>query len=460
MLAATVRQAARRFGEAVVMSAPDGTLTYRQLDERSDRIAAGLRVRPGDRVVLRLPSGIAYLLAYAATAKCGAAVAGINSGLADGEQDRLVDLADPAVVLDSPDTVFALERSAPALDLDTDPARLAALVFTSGSTGLPRAAMFRDHQLAAIARLDSGGGWAERPGTPAFMTTHFAHVGMTTKLPWYLQRGLLLHVLPKWRADDVLRVVAEHRLPEIGGIPTQIALLVQAQANQQLDVTCVQRIVAGGAASSPTLIEAAQKAFGAEYVVRYSSTESGGCGLGTTTTDEALRGIGRPRPGIEAQVRDGELCLRTPTAMDGYWRDEEATAAALPDGWLHTGDLAVQQADGTFTLKGRRKEMYIRGGYNVYPAEVELELAQHPAVAACAVIPRADDTMGEVGVAVVVLRPDASATLADVRSFLAPRLARWKLPEQLLVVPELPLNGTHKLDRRAVARIVALASPR
>lgn len=456
------------------MVAPDGSLTYAELDARSDRIAAALLrngVQSGDRIALRLPSGTAYLLAYAAAAKLGAVVAGINSGLADVEQQRLVALAEPAIVLDSVDAVHDLEDRAGPLtvpDHPSDPRRLAALVFTSGTSGLPRAAMFTDRQLAAVMHVETGGSWADRPGTPSLVSTHLAHVGPMLKLPWYLRRGLRMHVLPRWRATEYLHLVAELRLPEIGAIPPQLALMLAAPDFHQLDLSCVQRIIAGGAASSPTLVDTVRRAFDAQYLVRYSSTESGGVGLGTSADrpDEALHGIGRPRQGIEASILNpdgqplpdgeiGELCLSTPTAMLGYWRDEEATAAAFHRRWLRTGDLATRNADGTFTLKGRLKEMYIRGGYNVYPAEVEAELARHPAVAACAVVARQDPTMGEIGVAVVAVRPRAAApSLAEVRAFLDGRVARWKLPEDLLVVPELPLNSTHKPDRRALTDMV------
>jgi acyl-CoA synthetase (AMP-forming)/AMP-acid ligase II len=289
------------------------------------------------------------------------------------------------------------------------------------------------------------------------------------KLPWYLRRGLRMQVLPRWRAAEYLCLVAELRLPEIGAIPPQLSLMLAAPEFHDLDLSCVQRIIAGGAASSPTLVEAARRAFDAQYLVRYSSTESGGVGLGTSAErpDEALHGIGRPRPGIEASILDpdgrplpngevGELCLSTPTAMVGYWRDEQATTAAFHGRWLRTGDLAARNADGTYTLRGRLKEMYVRGGYNVYPAEVEVELARHPAVAACAVVARPDPTMGEIGVAVIAVNhPGAVLTLADVRLFLEGRIARWKLPEDLLVVPELPLNSTHKPDRRTLTELVA-----
>jgi acyl-CoA synthetase (AMP-forming)/AMP-acid ligase II len=141
--------------------------------------------------------------------------------------------------------------------------------------------------------------------------------------------------------------------------------------------------------------------------------------------------------------------------MVGYWRDEQATAAAFHGRWLRTGDLALRNADGTYTLRGRLKEMYIRGGYNVYPEEVETELGRHPAVSACAVVARSDPTMGEIGVAVIsVHQPAQPPSLADLRAFLDGRVARWKLPEDLLVVAALPLNSTHKPDRRLLTEMV------
>lgn len=474
MLTSEIRAAAQRFGDATVMSAPDGSLTYTELDSRSDRIAGALVRRgigPGDRIALRLPSGISYLLAYAACAKMGGVVAGINTGLADVEQQRLAALVNPAITLDSVEAVAELGDvggSAMLRDAAADPDRLAALVFTSGTSGTPRAAMFTDAQLTAVMQLETGGAWADQPGAPLLVSTHFAHVGPMLKLPWYLRRGLQLHVLPRWRASEYLQLVAKLRIEEIGAIPPQLALMLKAQKQDRQDLSCVRRVIAGGAASPPTLINAVQRAFGAQYVVRYSCTESGGVGLGTAADcpAQAEHGIGRPRPGIQASIRDpegeplpngqvGELCLSTPTAMIGYWGDEHATASAFYGPWLRTGDLAACNADGTYTLQGRLKDMYIRGGYNVYPEEVEAQLAHHPAVTACAVVARRDDTMGEIGVAVVVLTPSAPPlNLTTVRAFLSERLARWKLPEDLVVVPELPLNATHKTDRRAVRELV------
>jgi acyl-CoA synthetase (AMP-forming)/AMP-acid ligase II len=228
----------------------------------------------------------------------------------------------------------------------------------------------------------------------------------------------------------------------------------------------VRTIVVGGAASPPALVAAVRERFGAAYSIRYSSTESGGCGTGTAfdaDDDEALHTVGSPRPGVEVAVRSGdgapvpagevgELWLRSPTQMSGYWRDEQATAAAIVAGWLRTGDLARIDDRGLVRLAGRRTEMFIRGGYNVYPAEVEAALTGHPAVADAVVVPRPDPVMGEIGVAVVVpADPAAPPSLSVLRDHLADRIAAYKLPEALRVVAELPLTSGQKVDRRALA---------
>jgi acyl-CoA synthetase (AMP-forming)/AMP-acid ligase II len=209
----------------------------------------------------------------------------------------------------------------------------------------------------------------------------------------------------------------------------------------------------------------ARRRFGAAYSIRYSSTESGGVGTGTAFDagdDEALHSVGRPRPGVEvrADPATSMLELRSPAMMEGYWRDPERTAAAFTDdGWLRTGDLAEVDAGGLVRLRGRATDMYIRGGYNVHPAEVEAVLLEHPAVAQVAVVSRPDPVMGEVGVAVVVPRdPSHPPDLDDLRAFAAPRLAAFKLPEAVLVRTELPLTTMDKLDRRALTEAAASAS--
>ena len=465
-LAATVRQAARRFGDAVAFVDPGGRpLTYRGLDQASDAFAAALVARGvgvGDRVVLRLPSDTSYVVAYAAAAKLGAITAGINPRLAPPEQEALVELADPAVVLSDPAEVEG--RDGPVPDLPDDPARPVAIVFTSGTTGLPKAAVFTGAQLAAVTRVDTGDAWADpaTPGPAMLASTQFAHVGFMTKLPWYLRLASRTHVLGRWNADDALRTIAEQRIASIGGVAPQLALMVRSPEVDRHDWAHVRTLVVGGAASPPVLVDAARRAFGAAYSIRYSSTESGGCGTGTAfdaDDAEALHTVGKPRPGIDIAIRDGELWLRSPTQMAGYWRDPEATAATLVDGWLRTGDLARLDERGNVVLAGRGTDMYIRGGYNVHPAEVEAHLVAHPAVADAVVVPRPDPVMGEIGVAVVVARdPRRPPTLGDLRAHLAGEIAHHKLPEAVRVVAELPLTSGQKLDRRALTAHEAAAT--
>ena len=173
--------------------------------------------------------------------------------------------------------------------------------------------------------------------------------------------------------------------------------------------------------------------------------------------------VGRPHASVELALLDGddrpvkpgevgEVCLRSPAVMSGYWRDEEQTSAAFTrDGFIRTGDLGWIDDRGRLRLVGRSKEMYVRGGYNVYPVEVESVLSTHPDIAALAIVPRADDVMGEIGVAVIVPR-DAThvPSIEELRRFAAPHIAAYKLPEALIVRTELPLTAGEKIDRRAL----------
>jgi acyl-CoA synthetase (AMP-forming)/AMP-acid ligase II len=475
-LAATVRAAAERFGERTAFVDPDGSrLSYAALDARSDEVAAGLvaaGVGPGDVVLLRLPSDSTYVVAYAAAAKVGAVTAGVNPRLAEPEQAAVAAVANAALTLAGADEVEALRRPGPVTPLTDDPERPVALVFTSGTTGLPKGALFRTRQLAAVTRIDVADAWGDpaAPPTPMLASTQFAHVGFMTKLPWYLRLGTTTHVLGRWRAADTLACVAEHRIPTLGAVAPQVALLLREDLDAY-DLRGLQALVVGAAASPLALVREARARLAPGYSIRYSSTESGGCGTGTAfdADDDEQSTVGRPRGGIEVSVRGeggevlpdgevGEVWLRSPTAFSGYWRDPEATAATLvAGGWLRTGDLGRLGRRGNLSLAGRQKEMYIRGGYNVYPAEVEAVLTSHPRIAEVAVVPRPDAVMGEVGVAVVVpAQPDQPPSLDDLRAFLDGRLARYKLPEAVRVVEALPLTAMQKLDRRALAEHEAL----
>ena len=475
MLAATVAEAATRFGDRPAFVDPRGNvLTYAALDADATAVAAGLLQQglgEGSVVALTLASGFGYVAAYVGAARIGAVTAGVNPSLTDSERAAIIDRLQPDTVIDAEPPCGTGAVST----LADDPDRPVAIVFTSGTTGPPKGALFRERQLSAVCDLDLGPGWHERwgGGGPMLASTQFAHVGFMTKLPWYVRTGVTMHLLDRWRPGDVLRTIAEHRIATLGVVAPQLALMLRCPEIDELDLSCVTAIIAGGAASPPGLVRAARERFGAGYSIRYSSTESGGTGLATAfdvPDDEALFTVGRPRPGVDIAIVDdsgdpvadgetGELHLRTPSMFDGYWNDPEATATTLVDGWIHTGDLASRDASGLVTLRGRKKEMYIRGGYNVAPAEVEAVLSEHPAVAHVAVVPRPDEVMGEIGVAAIVpTTTTAPPTLAELREFAAPHLARWKLPEAIVILDDLPLTAMQKVDRAALAAAV-LAAP-
>ncbi len=451
---------------------------------------------------------------------------------------------------------FRLADAEPLPELPEDPDRPVCVCFTSGSTGTPKGAWFANRQLEVIAALDTGGAWdhatsvsgsadpasdqpasadvasvgtasgtetadapddtatdSADPGTRAtdeasaaggvhgISSTALAHVGFMTKLGWMLASGRTTHLLKRWSAGPVLELIAGLRMRAVTAVAPQIALMLRHPSIETLDFSAVEAIVVGGALSPGWMVQQARQRFGAGYSIRYSSTESGGIGLATALDaddEEALHTVGRPRPGVEAEVRSadgkplpagevGELWLRSGAVMSGYWNDPEGSAAALVDGWLRTGDLAAVDASGCFRLAGRVAEMFIRGGYNVYPAEVEAILGRHRGVAEIAVAPRPDPVMGEIGVAVVVAAGavksgaaagdtestnasgpaegrgtaenraaagEAPLTLQALRDFGADELAAFKLPEALLIVDSLPRNSADKIDRRALQKLV------
>lgn len=501
-LTEVVRAAAKHHGDKALYVMPDGsTLSYRQLDGGSEALAAGLAkrgVRAGDAVALLLPSGPAYALFYAALAKLGAVTAGVNERLAPPERGSCVELVQPRLVIGTPELLDGTEAETkaevvavgldtpngdggipPALaaladrdgevpPIDADSERPLAIVFTSGTTGAPKGAVFGARQLDAISEVDGGRRWGG--GGRGLSSTSFAHLGTMTKLPQVLRSGGTSFVVGRWSAGRALEMLARHRITTIGGIPTQVALMLRHEDFSSTDVSSVQLVALGGGPSTPALVRQARAGFGVPVVVRYTCTEAG-VGVGTAPDDppeDAEETVGRARAGTELTIRDeagrrlavgevGEVCLFSAATMTGYWRDPASTAAVLTDdGAVRTGDLGYLDDGGRLHLSGRAKEMYVRGGYNVFPLEVEAVLEEHPAVAHVAVAPRADAVMGEIGVAVVVPRRGSRGpTLEELRSFGRHRLATHKLPEALVLVEALPYTAMEKVDRRALGRLVA-----
>jgi acyl-CoA synthetase (AMP-forming)/AMP-acid ligase II len=486
----TLREAAHRFGDSVAYVAPRGwPLTYAALDHVTDEVAAGLAARgvgEGDVVGLVLPPGVEYLVSYLALAKLGAITAGVNDRLAAPERAAILAVAGPKAVIAAPGfggeydvvevtTADALADLLPTLRVENgtpptladDPDRDVAIIFTSGTTGTPKGARYGNRQLRFITDTDVGGSWGM--GGRALMGTSCSTLGFMTKLPGNLRRGSTTFMMERWSAHAALELIARERMTSSGGVPTQVALMLRDPDFDSFDLSCVKSILFGGGPLTPRLATEARERFRAPVATRYSCTEAG-LGLGTALDadeEDAVVSVGHPLPGVELVVLDpedravptgevGAVCLRSPAAMTGYWQDPEATRAAFTaDGFVRTGDLGWIDDRGRLRLVGRAKEMYVRGGYNVYPVEVEAVLATAPGVAAVAISPRADDLMGEIGVACVVPRDRARPpTLDDLRAHAADSLAHHKLPEELVVVDALPLTAAEKVDRRALADMV------
>ena len=490
MLGELAREAARRFGETPAFVAHDGwALSFEDLDLISDEVAAGLRhrgVRPGDVVALVLPPVPDYVVAYLAAAKVGAVTAGVNHRLSAPEREVVLEAAAPRVVLCTAelapssgevaeaapagavsDVLRGLRRRDVAPPVPDDPERPVAIVFTSGTTGAPKGALFCNRQLAAVAGIDVGDRWGG--GGRSLAGTSLAHLGPMTKRAGTLRQGATSYLPLRWRAEEALRLVSRHRLTSLGGIPTQVALMLRVPGFERHDLSSLRAIVMGGGPATSALVREARTRFGVPVAVRYSCTEAA-IGVGTQLGDppeDAEVSVGRALPGVRLSVLDpedrpvpegqvGAVCLASAAVMSGYWRDAGASAEAFtPDGSVRTGDLGWVDEQGRLHLAGRITERYVRGGYNVHPQEVEAVLGDHPALAAVAVVPRPDQVMGEVGVAVVVPRAGKPVPdLDELRRFGGGRLAAYKLPEDLVVADELPLTAMDKVDRRSLrARI-------
>ena len=478
-------------GNVAYVSQYGKEITYKELDVISDEMAVWLTnegISEGSVVGLSLPSCIEYIVSYLALAKIGAITAGINPRFTSLERSKTLGTLDPNLVITTQghdDGVgdqyqkitiglneaeliqnYRVAGGSPQL-LEEDDERPVCICFTSGSSGSPKGALFANRQLRAISELDAGGSWGG--GGHRYASTEFAHVGVMTKLPWLLATAGTTHLIHKWNAREILQLIHEYKMSSVSAIAPQVALMLKQDGIEQLDFSSVKAIVTGGAYASVNLIKKGREIFGAPWSVRYSSTESGGIGLGTSLTAddyEALHTIGRPREGVKAKICDssgselptgevGEIWISSPAVMSCYWNDPEETAKVFDQEWLKTGDLAYQTPEGYFILAGRTTEMYIRGGYNVYPLEVEGIFSEHPSVAEVVIIPYPDDIMGEIGVAVIVLEDGClPITIDDLRSFGAEKLAAYKLPEKVIHVESIPRNTTDKIDRRELKEIV------
>jgi fatty-acyl-CoA synthase len=331
------------------------------------------------------------------------------------------------------------------------PEDLYCLLYTSGTTGKPKGVMI-PHRMVAWNGLNTAVCWGLREDDVSPIYTPLYHAGGLGAFltPIFAAGGtIVLH--RGFEAAEILRTIHAEKCTVVLGVPTTWRMLLEAPEFAKTDFSRVRWFISGGAPLPLDLIEAYQRR-GIVFKQGYGLTEVG-VNCFSMTVEESVRkagSIGKPLMFTEARLADdagcdvpdgevGELLLRGPHVSKGYWQNTEATRDSLDTaGWFHTGDVARRDAEGFFTIAGRRKDMFISGGVNVYPAEVEAELFQHPAVRDVAVVGVPDPTWGEVGAAFVVRREGSAVTGRDLAAFLENRVARFKLPKSWTFVDALP----------------------
>ena len=481
--------AALAFGERAAFVEAGRVLTFSDWHHRAGALASTLAaagVVRGDVVCLLLPPSADYACCYQAAMRVGAVTSGVNLRLGPLEIDDIVSRTRPRVTVigdgaDPPrqagqiirrSELEQLYRGQPTgPDPSLTPSDPVAVVWTSGTTGRPKGALFDHDNLRAVA---DGVGVLSRPGDRRISPSPFSHVGYMTRAWDELANGITT-VIPgtPWSAGDTLRLIEQERVTVAQGVPTQWALMLAHPDFDAVDMSSLRLAATGSATVPPELVREVKRRLGVPFVVRYTSTEAS---LTTGTQpddpdDVVARTVGRPAPNVEIELVDdhgvavpagevGTVRVRSVAVMRGYWDDPERTAEVLSsDGWLLTGDLGHLDGQGNLVLVGRRNEMYVRGGYNVYPAEVEAVLGGHPAVARVAVLGLPDPVLGEIGLAAVVAVPGTNPTRDDLRSWCKARVADYKAPDRLVLVDELPLTPMLKVDKAALARTLCVGQP-
>ncbi|MDT5179253.1 MAG: hypothetical protein QOJ95_3451 [Mycobacterium sp.] len=452
---------------------PGARITFAQWIGRARTVAAQfaeLGVGKGDVVMLWLPSGIDYATCYAAAAMIGAITTGLNPRLGRREIESILQQTGPALIvadhalgaLPAGGTLLAREALRTDPTLSAPPAEEltrrdpVALIFTSGTTGTPKGAVYDADRLAAGA---AAAGVMSAPYDRRLTSTPFAHAGYMFKLWDQLLWGSALVIPPTpWSAQGMFDVLRDEHVTVAGAVPTQWAKLLEVDGVSPEALPHLRIGVVATAPASPELVAGVADRIGVPLVVRYAMTECPTI-CGTEPDDSAdvqFRTVGRPAVGTEVRIApDGGVEVSGPCVMRGYWRNPELTAEVLRDGWLRTGDIGEVGVDGNLTLIGRSGDMYIRGGYNVHPGEVERTLAGHPGVKSVAVLGRSAPVIGEIGVACVVpVDGDSPPTLTELRRHAASELADYKAPDELLVIDELPLTPMLKPDRVALRELI------
>lgn len=470
-------------GEAPALHWAGRWLSYAELDARADRLAAALAdrgVEAGDAVCILAENHIAHVDLICACQRLGAGYAPLNYRLSAAEQRKIVETIGPALVLaDAAHAPLLADAADPILLLDdphadvlpaphagqSDPRRAQPdsdaphmLLLTGGSTGTPKAAIIPRRQVAANAR-NTIEGWGLTADDCTIQATPAFHAAINVLTTPLLAVGGRVVWQPRFDPAAYLAAIAEHRVTLLFLVPTMYRMLAEHPDFARTDFSSVRFAISGGAPCPPAIRDAFA-GVGVAFRQGYGLTEAG-VNCFAINDDEAAAhpdAVGRPLPDTKAVIRDaaghpvgvgdvGELTLAGEHVFAGYLNQPTATADTLHDGWLWTGDLARVDRDGLYRIVGRRKDLFISGGENVYPAEVEQAIRMHPDVHDCAVFGIPDARWGEAGVAAI---SPPGLTRDALKAHLAGQLAGYKIPRHVIGLDALPTTGAGKIDKPAL----------
>jgi long-chain acyl-CoA synthetase len=466
------------------------SITYQQLSAAARQLANLLTssgVGRGDRIGVMMPNIPAFPVAFYGALSIGAVVVPMNPLLKGREvayylgdsgarvlfawrdfaseaAKGAADVGTEVIQVEDADLSAVLAgRSTEATPADADDTDDAVILYTSGTTGQPKGARLTHGGLARNARLTAETLLQNHPGDVLMGCLPLFHVfGLTCGLNATVLAGGTMTLLPRFDAGKALDIIARDKVTIFEGVPTMYAAMLHHPAADSADTSSLRLCVSGGAAMPVEILRGFEQQFGCMILEGYGLSETSPVASFNHPDKPRKAGsIGTPVEGVEmCLVTDsgapcppgevGEIAIRGHNVMKGYWGKPEATAEAIPDGWFRTGDLARVDEDGYYYIVDRKKEMIIRGGYNVYPREIEEALHEHPAVAEVAVIGIPHAELGEEVGAAVALKPGAEASTAELQQFVRDRVAAYKYPRRVWLVDSLPKGPTGKILRREV----------
>jgi long-chain acyl-CoA synthetase len=489
-LAKLLTDTAGRSPERAAIRLDERELSYAELDRAAARVAGLLRakgIRPGDRVGVMLPNVPYFAVVYYGILRAGGVVVPMNVLLKEREVGyylsdpgaRLLfawhQFADAAhggsdrahadcLLVEPGDFEGLLGRSDPVEEVaERDAGDTAVILYTSGTTGTPKGAELTHHNLRRNAEISAGLFGIDANTVTLGALPLFHSFGQTCGLNATIGVGGCLTLIPRFDPGRALEIIERDRVTVFEGVPTMYAALLAHPEHSGFDTSTLRVCVSGGAAMPVEVMRSFELAFGCAILEGYGLSETSP--VASFNHPDRVRkpgSIGTPIEGVEMRVvgedgveladgEVGEIVIRGHNLMKGYWRRPEATAGAIRDGWFHTGDLGRVDEDGYFFIVDRKKDMVIRGGYNVYPRELEEVLYEHPAVREAAVIGVPHPELGEEVGAAIVLAPGASVDEADIVDFVKGQVAAYKYPRVVWFVAELPKGATGKILKREIA---------